>query len=279
MRVGKLKMRDQSERGDETSGQSGSVQSVDRALTILELLAEYPCGLRLKDLAERAGLAPSTAHRLLTTMSEKRFVQFDRLSNSWRVGRQSFTVGAAFIRQFSYVSQAMPALKHLRDRTRETVSLAVADGDQVIVIAQLESRVSTRSVGRPGQRAALAATALGKAILAHYCDDDILSVARSILDQDASGTPLERVRTLLQELHEIRLRGWALHDEKFVAGLRCAASAIYNEHAEPLAAISASGPSIRISSDDLTTLGAAVASMAQQITNEIGGKLPRNREC
>src|ERR1700716_660423 len=105
----------------------GGVQSVDRALLIIELLAEDDEGYRLTDLAERTGLSPSTVHRLLTTMEERRFVQFDASDGMWHVGRQSFSVGAAFIRRRNFVAQALPFLRRLRDETRETVNLGVAD--------------------------------------------------------------------------------------------------------------------------------------------------------
>src|SRR6476619_7847290 len=76
----------------------GGVQSVDRALLIIETLAEDDEGYRLTDLAVRTGLSPSTVHRLLTTLENRRFVQFDRTESKWHVGAQSFAVGATFAR-------------------------------------------------------------------------------------------------------------------------------------------------------------------------------------
>ena len=76
----------------------GGVQSVDRALQIIETLAEDDEGYRLSDLAVRTGLSTSTAHRLLATLEKRRFVQFDRYESKWHVGAQSFTVGATFAR-------------------------------------------------------------------------------------------------------------------------------------------------------------------------------------
>ena len=94
----------------------GGVQSVDRALLILETLAEDDDGYRLSDLAVRTGLSTSTAHRLLTTLEKRRFVQFDRTSSKWHVGAQSFAVGATFTRHRNVVAQAIPYLRKLHDR-------------------------------------------------------------------------------------------------------------------------------------------------------------------
>src|SRR6187431_2022772 len=78
--------------GPETEPESrdGGVQSVDRALSIIETLAEDDEGYRLSDLAVRTGLSTSTVHRLLATLEKRRFVQFDRTESKWHVGAQSF---------------------------------------------------------------------------------------------------------------------------------------------------------------------------------------------
>src|SRR5690606_33387535 len=78
---------------------SGTVQSVDRAMAILELLGEDEEGFRLTDISRRTGLSASTVHRLLTTLEQRRFVQFDPTDSMWHVGRTAFAVGSAFTRQ------------------------------------------------------------------------------------------------------------------------------------------------------------------------------------
>src|ERR1700736_6880965 len=90
----------------------GGVQSVDRALLIIETLAEDDEGYRLTDLAIRTGLSPSTAHRLLTTLEKRRFVEFNPSDNMWHVGRQAFAIGSAFVRRRNFVAPAFPFLPH-----------------------------------------------------------------------------------------------------------------------------------------------------------------------
>src|SRR6478735_1266503 len=125
--------------GDSDS-RDGGVQSVDRALSIIEVLAEDDEGYRLTDLAVRTGLSTSTVHRLLATLEKRRFVQFDRTESKWHVGAQSFAVGATFARRRNFVAQAMPYLRKLRDQTRETANLAVVDDESIIVLTRMESR-------------------------------------------------------------------------------------------------------------------------------------------
>src|SRR5688572_31969323 len=114
----------------------GTVQSLVRALRLLELLAEDDDGYRLVDLAQRAGLSTSTAHRLLTTLEQKRFVQFDREANLWHVGVQCFAVGAAFGRRRRIASLALPVMRKLRDAVGETANLGLADQGDIVFLTQ-----------------------------------------------------------------------------------------------------------------------------------------------
>ena len=136
---------------------SGTVQSVDRAMAILEVLGEDEEGYRLTDLARRTGLSVSTVHRLLTTLEQRRFVQFDRTDGMWHVGRGAFAVGSAFTRQRNFVAPALPILRRLRDQTRETANLGVVDDGEVVVLTQVESREIMRAITRVGGRAPMAA--------------------------------------------------------------------------------------------------------------------------
>ena len=88
----------------DAESRDGGVQSVDRALQIIETLAEDDEGYRLIDLAVRTGLSTSTAHRLLTTLEKRRFVEFDRIDSKWHIGAQSFAVGATFARRRNVVA-------------------------------------------------------------------------------------------------------------------------------------------------------------------------------
>src|ERR1051325_1767654 len=89
----------------EADVRDSGVQSVDRALSIIETLAEDDEGYRLSDLAIRTGLSTSTVHRLLATLESRRFVQFDRTESKWHVGARAFTVGATFARRRNFSAQ------------------------------------------------------------------------------------------------------------------------------------------------------------------------------
>jgi IclR family transcriptional regulator, acetate operon repressor len=252
----------------------GGVQSVDRALSIIETLAEDDEGYRLSDLAVRTGLSTSTVHRLLATLEKRRFVQFDRYESKWHVGAQSFAVGATFARRRNFVAQAMPYLRKLRDLTRETANLAVVDDESIIVLTRIESREIMRSLTKVGGRVAMVASGVGKAVLATYSDQDVNAIIRRQGMPRLTEKSIVRPSELFKELQTVRRQGYAVDDEEARMGLRCVAAVVYNDCGEPLAAISVSGMTSRVTDDRLPALGAIVREVAVELTLALGGIMP-----
>ena len=254
----------------------GGVQSVDRALSILETLAEDDEGYRLSDLAVRTGLSASTVHRLLATLESRRFVQFDRAESKWHVGVRSFTVGASFARRRNFSTQAIPYLRKLRDLTRETANLAVVDDEFIIVLTRMESREIMRSLTQVGGRVAMVTSGVGKAVLATYSDEDVGAVIRHHGMPRLTEKSIVRPGDLFKELATIRKQGFAIDDEEACMGLRCIAAVVYNDCVEPLAAISVSGMTSRLTDDRLPEIGQIVREVAGELTVALGGVMPKS---
>jgi IclR family transcriptional regulator, acetate operon repressor len=255
----------------------GGVQSVDRALQLIETLAEDDEGYRLSDLAERTGLSTSTAHRLLTTLEKRRFVQFDRSQSKWHVGARSFTVGATFARRRNFTAQAVPYLRRLRDLTRETANLAVVDDEFIVVLTRMDSREIMRSLTKVGGRVAMVASGVGKAVLATYSDQDVSAIIRHHGMPRLTEKSIVRPGDLFRELAAIRRQGYAVDDEEACMGLRCIAAVVYNDCSEPLAAISVSGMTSRLTDDRLPALGRTVREVAAELTLALGGATPETK--
>ncbi|NOJ45751.1 IclR family transcriptional regulator [Bradyrhizobium archetypum] len=258
----------------DTEARDGGVQSVDRALSIIETLAEDDEGYRLSDLAIRTGLSTSTVHRLLGTLESRRFVQFDRTESKWHVGARAFTVGATFARRRNFTAQAMPYLRKLRDLTRETANLAVVDDEFIIVLTRMESREIMRSLTKVGGRVAMVASGVGKAVLATYSNEDVSAIIQHHGMPRLTEKSIIRPSDLFKELEKIRRQGFAVDDEEACMGLRCIAAVIYNDCAEPLAAISVSGMTGRLTDERLPMLGRTVREVAAELTVALGGVMP-----
>src|SRR5499427_2897938 len=200
----------------------------------------------MKAMPAMPACSPSTARRLLATLEKRRFVQFDRSESKWHVGAQSFAVGATFTRRRNFVAQAMPYLRKLRDQTRETANLAVVDDESIIVLIRAESREIMRSLTQVGGRVAMVTSGVGKAVLATYSDEEVGAVIRHHGMPRLTEKSIVRPSDLFKELEKIRKQGFALDDEEACMGLRCIAAVVYNDCAEPLAAISVSGMTSRL---------------------------------
>lgn len=258
----------------ETLRASGQVQSLSRALKLLNALSFHPQGLSLSEVAHEVGLPNSTAHRLLTTLQNERYVRFDSERSVWLIGVQAFRVGTAFIRSRDVVTIARPYMRRLMEQSGETVNLAIADRGEVIYIAQVETQKMMRAIAGPGGRAPMHCSGVGKALLACFDPPTVDKLVGSIELRRETPNTLITARELKRELEHIQVRGYAVDNEENAIGLRCVAAVIYDEHGSGLAALSVSGPTARITDQRIPVLGSAVAGIAAEITAELGGRRP-----
>lgn len=257
-----------------TAAQGGSVQSLTRALGLLEHISRAEIGLSLAELAELSGLAPSTAHRLLNTLLANGFVEFDDDQNLWSVGLKSFSVGNAYLKKRNFAVQARPFMKTLMQESGETANLAVLDGTHVVFIAQVECLETMRMVVRLGSRGPLHATGVGKAMLSRLPPAEV----KERLAQ--AGMPRLTAKTItnepafLKEMETVCQQGYAIDDEEQKTGLTCFAANIYDEYSDVIAALSISGPSVRLTTDRHHEISRLVMKTADQVTHAIGGRKP-----
>jgi len=253
---------------------AGPVQSLIRGLNILSRLAATEDGLALTDLAQRVGLAVSTTHRLLNTLARAGFVSQDPAQGRWFVGVEAFTVGNAFLYNRDVVAAARPFMRRLMEQSGETVNLSVLDDGEAVLLSQVECREMMRMLAKLGGRAPLHASAVGKALLAALPDEEVSAILHRKGLERVTPNTIDTPARLRADLGQVRERGYSIDDEEHAIGLRCVAATIHDEHAEPLAAISLSGPRARVPSDRVAALGAMVVQAANEITIAMGGRLP-----
>jgi IclR family acetate operon transcriptional repressor len=254
-----------------TADPVGGVQSLTRALSILDALAESEEGLTLTVLARRVALPPSTAHRLLTTLQRQRFVRFEPSSMSWQIGVQAFVVGNAFIRSRDVVAVARPYMQRMMEESGETANLYVLSGGEAICMAQVQCRQMIRAISRPGGRVGLNFSAAGKAMLAHLPRQEVADVAARLGLPRATRNTIVSFRKLQAELTKTRSRGFAIDDEECALGLRCVAAPILDDRGVAHAAVSLAAPTDRMPHERLAVLGGMVGAAARSVSVELGG--------
>ncbi|MEE2945989.1 IclR family transcriptional regulator [Cognatishimia activa] len=245
------------------------VQSVDRALTILESIAERRTGARVSDIATDVGLAVSTVHRLLTTMEQRHFVQQDPRTGGWMIGQRAHGVGESYSLHDSLVVPARPYLRSLRDQTRETANLGVIQSEEAVTISQVESREIMRAIAPPGGRVPVLNSGMGKAIVATWPDEAIASLIRRQGLRKMTSHSLGSEAEAFAEIEKIRQSGYAVDDEEYVIGMRCVAAVVMDHEGEAIAAVSVSGLAARVTHDCIPDIADAVVAAAKSLSAQI----------
>ncbi|OUS22732.1 transcriptional regulator [Rhodobacterales bacterium 59_46_T64] len=254
------------------SEKSEGVQSVTRALRLLTLLSQSDEGQRVSDLARDAGLAVSTAHRLLTTLEQSGFAQFAADEALWHVGRAAFSVGAAYTQRRNFIAPALPFLRRLRDQTRETANLGLLDDDQLVTVSQVESREIMRAISPPGGRVPVFCSGMGKAILATWTDDQIAAFAARRGFHPLTPRSHRSLDTAMEDIARVRDLGYAVDDEEHVTGLRCVAAVVQGPQGDAACAISVSGLAARLTPERIAVIGAQVKKAADDLMTALGGR-------
>ena len=247
------------------------VQSLVRALSLLNRIAEAPDeGVTLTELAQQVGLPSSTAHRLLITLEQERYVRFNNDGRLWSIGVQAFVTGCAFTKNRGLARIARPHLRRLMEETGETVNLAVEDEGEAVYLAQVECSQMMRAFARPGSRVPMHCSAVGKAIFSAASDKALAKILHQ------RGMPRLTVKTITSTaglrtaLQEARALGYAVDDEEHAVGLRCIAAPVYDETGDVVAAVSVSGPVVRISEERVSQLGQMMIASARAISADMG---------
>lgn len=254
-----------------------AVQSLDRAFAILGIVAAAPEGISLGNLAQQAGLAPSTTHRLLNALESHGMVEFEAQAGAWQIGLGAFQIGASFIQRRDFIAAARASMRQLMQDAGETVNLAILNQHRVVFIAQIECEEVMRMAVKIGSVGPLHASAVGKAILAHLPQDQITQAVAQLNFPQLTEKTLTGASPFQAELARVRQSGFALDDEEQSLGLRCIAAPVFNEFAEPICALSISGPTVRVTSDRTTDLATLVQQAANRVTEKLGGIFPKQR--
>lgn len=250
----------------------GTVQSVDRALEILDILQSEPQGMGVSRLADRLGVSKSTAHRLLQSLLKKDFVQQNEENQRYYLGLRLMQLGQIVANQLDIRQIASPFMHRLVEKSGETAHLVIREGSEIVYIDKIESSATIRMFSNIGKRAPMHCTGVGKAILAYLPKEKIdWIIEQKGLPRFTSNTITDR-EELFEHLREIRLRGYSIDDEEHEEGIKCAAAPILNSKGEVVAGISVAGPIMRVNKSSIDRIAKEVLQASKGISRALGGK-------
>src|SRR4051794_15811221 len=225
-------------------------QAVERAMAILRCFDDGDDDLGISEIAARTGLRVSTAHRIVRALCGDGFMDQDRRTDRYRLGRTLVLLGQQAASQLG-LEAARPTLERLAEATGESASLGTRQGDEIVVVLVASSAQRLRFDHEQGGRIGLHASAMGKAVLAHATRD----VARAV--PDGMGLPRYTDHTvidrdeLVAELAAVREQGYAVNDQGRFAGVIGVAAPLVGRDGVARAAVGVQGPTSRLTPDVL----------------------------
>jgi IclR family acetate operon transcriptional repressor len=254
---------------DEPSGRGGLVQSVGRAVRVLELLADGRRALGVTELARDLGVHKATASRLVATLSRHDLVERDPATDKYRLGLGVVRLAGAAVWGLDLVQQGRPVLTRLAERTQETVNLAVLDGDLVLNIDQVTGTRSVVSASWLGKRTPLHCTSNGKVLLAFLPERDRERLLARPLERLTPNTIVDPEQ-LRAQLREVRARGYAYTLEELEVGLNAVAAPVRQADGRVVAAVSVAGPAYRLTPGRIPVLAGEIRAAGEEISRRMG---------
>ncbi len=246
------------------------IRGILNAIDALEFIAQSRQGVGVRELARVLRMSPATAGRVLASLHASGMLDQDEGSARYFLGPRALKIAAHYSRSLNLHSVADSYLKELVEATGETVFLGVLDGAEVVVVNRIDSPQPLRMAGDLGTREPAHCTALGKAMASSMPTDERENLIGKLDLENAPGHGVRTVEDLRSILDETALRGWALDNEEHFEGVRCVAAAICNAEGKAIAAISVSGPSVRLTDKKISEVVPMLKGMAAAISRRLG---------
>ncbi|MEG2215985.1 MAG: IclR family transcriptional regulator [Clostridia bacterium] len=247
----------------------GKVQSVTKAMKLIDCLAKAKHALTLQELSQQAGYPKSTAHALLSTLRDCSFVeQWD--DGKYRLGIRLFELGMVVSGSWDILPLARNYIQSIAAETGEPVQLTTLDKNEVLVLDTQNPNTAFRVVLSTGSRLPCHCTASGKAMLAFLPQAKTKSILRTIEIFAFTPHTMTESEQLEAELADVRRSGFAIENGEYRIGLRAVAAPIFDVTGTPKYAISVYGMYRGINGDDFLLAQRLVQSTASAISKELG---------
>ena len=253
------------------------VQVLDRAFSVLDVLADHGGEMGAAQLVAHLGLNKTTVHRLLAILQERRYLERNATNGKYRLGWRLHELGALAVSGVDLFDVARPFIERLVKATGETAHLGILRGDEVISLVNVEGSRTVRTPSTVGGRYPSHCTSIGKAILAHLPDAALARVIENIQFRPFTRHTCIDAATLRKELEAVKSRGYAIDNEEIEDGLRCVGAPVWDHNDQVTAGISIAGPSYRVGGEHLPGLIEAVMAAAEDLSAALGSHRRRMR--
>lgn len=246
------------------------IQTIDRMVSILDCFSLDEPLLGVREVSRKTGLSSSTTGRMMAYLSELGILNQDPETLSYMMGSKVLAWAGIYTISSDIRSLALTVMVRLQEKTRETISLYVLEGNERVCVERLESPETVRIVARVGRRIPLYAGSAGKVFLAFMAEDK----AKQILEETELVPMTKKTITerddLWENLEKIRKQGFAVSKGEWILEASGVAAPVYDQDGKIAAALTVSGPTQRFTEDRIREISGLVKDGASLISSELG---------
>jgi DNA-binding IclR family transcriptional regulator len=261
--------------GHVTKTSSYKLQAIDRAFAVLDLLGEGRKPMGLAQITTALHLHKSTVHRFLMVLERHRMVERTH-EGLYRLGLKLYDLGNRAVQHLDLRDLVQPHLRRLVNETGETAHLCILEKALIVYLEKIEPSRSVRMTSRVGTSNPVYCTSVGKAMLTLLPEQERREVLSRIRYVRLSPKTIMTEEELLKDLERTRRRGYAMDDEEVEEGVRCVGVAIVNSIGHPVAAVSVSGPSFRMTVQNVRAIAVRLQECVRAIEKDLGYTPPAN---
>ena len=246
------------------------MKSLLKAIDTIDAVAEAG-NAGIRELSAITGFPPSTIHRIVTTLVERNYFQQDPVTRRYSLSYRFLELGSRFQQQTHLTTIALPHLEQLMAEARESVNLAVRDGDSMVYLDIVQSNYSKLQLfTQPGARVPLYATGVGKLFLSQMQESELDAYLQRSKPTPYTPHTLVNKAKIVKDLQKIRNRGYSVDNQEMEEGVRCVAALIFDHQGKPAASVSITGAAMRITPDRIEQFGTLVKACAGAISSQLG---------
>ena len=244
------------------------VQSLERGLAVIRAFGADDPELTLSDVARRTGLTRAAARRFLLTLTDLGYVRTD--GKQFALTPRVLDLGYAFLSSLTLPEVAEPHLERLAAELRESSSVSVLDGDDIVYVGRVPTSRIMRVAINVGTRFPAYATSMGRVLLAGLPDDQRRAYLERAEIKPLTARAIDNAADLAAELDRVHGQGWALVDQELEEGLRSIAAPIHDAGGRTIAAVNVSAHASRVSAEEIKrTLLPPLLAAAQRIEADL----------
>jgi DNA-binding IclR family transcriptional regulator len=250
--------------------------AVERALGMLEAIAQEPEGLSNAEISRKLQIPKSSASYILRTLVQRSYLNRDPQTGKYRVGLKILSLSRGALSGLDVREVALPIMRHLMEKTNLTCHLAILDGPEAVYIEKVEPQGFIKMDTWVGRRMRVHATSVGKALVAYIPQDRLEKILSSGMEKRTSKT-ITTVPRFLKELDRVRAQGYAVDDEENNMGARCLGAPIFNQMGTIEASLGLSGTTQHVNAQTMPRIVEALKDAARHISMQLGYRAPHRR--